>query len=173
MQRSQQTDGALPRELAGAAARLPPDAARERWPAAWYNEPGLAETNSESAKSALWYYMQWYSLRAERVWFLWKKYFSRETVFLIIMGKWGKFMDLVKTQHVKLVTDVNRTNYLLLIITVLKRLHQNPMVKNNHHTIYTDNISVCLILYTIYTINPKRFDSISKSCEKSAKYKCY
>ena len=61
-------------------------------------------------------------------------------------------MDLVKTQHVKLVTDVNRTNYLLLIITVLKRLHQNPMVKNNHHTIYTDNISVCLILYTIYTI---------------------
>ena len=41
-------------------------------------------------------------------------------------------MDLVKTQHVKLVTDVNRTNYLLLIITVLKRLHQNPMVKNNH-----------------------------------------
>ena len=77
-------------------------------------------------------------------------------------------MDLVKTQHVKLVTDVNRTNYLLLIITVLKRLHQNPMVKNNHHTIYTDNISVCLILYTIYTINPKRFDSISKSCEKSA-----
>ena len=74
MHRSQQTDGALPRELAGAAARLLPAAARERWPAAWYNEPGLAETNSESAKSALWYYMQWYSLRAERL-ILMKKVF--------------------------------------------------------------------------------------------------
>ena len=75
MQRSQQTDGALPRELAGAAARLPPDAAREGGPAAWHNEPGLAKTNSESAKSALWYYMQWYSLRAERFMILMKKVF--------------------------------------------------------------------------------------------------
>ena len=74
MQRSQQTDGALPRELAGAAARLPPDAARERGPAAWHNEPGLAKTNSESAKSALWYYMLWYILRAERL-ILMKKVF--------------------------------------------------------------------------------------------------
>ena len=69
-----QTDGALTRDLAGAATRLPPAAAREGWPAAWYNEPGLAETNSESAKSALWYYMQWYSLRAERL-ILMKKVF--------------------------------------------------------------------------------------------------
>ena len=48
-----------------------------------------------------------FTIYRQRGWWLWKgggwlskKYFSRETVFLIIMGKVRDFMDLVKTQQI-------------------------------------------------------------------------